>query len=270
MFQVITEPVRRMWYHVDANSGSFDTLYVGQLVKALTGSDGVAPLGSASGAADTTTEAVPFGVVTGVNLRSPLHSTTSNSIYITSASPHANTTERITGLGQYSFAGETAAMVEVALIDEHSILKGDIRNGGINTAITVGTVTTASTSGAGFACSAGLCDFTPVDAICSVYCRSGANQGIYRITSDASAVTKTTDLYFPYDIALGDTFVGVPMRTVGRSFVQTDTESLYLNAGASPATDYWVAEIIELHLETPGQEYALFRFNGVHFIVTRS
>jgi hypothetical protein len=263
-----------VWCAVDDNARSYDTLYEGQLVQTGPGVGlyGVAPLGAAAGVADTTSDPahVPFGVVVGQNRKEPLYNSTYKGFYITSEDPHASTTEYVGVEGPWP-KGDKCAMVLVELIYPTTILKGRIFNATYGTAITVGTVTTASTTGAGFACSAGLSDAsTPVGALGTVYCRSGANRGIYRITTDTSATTKTVAQYFPYDIALGDTFVNVQMRPWGQSYVQTDTESMFFTAAANPATDYWIIDVIKLDLSEAGNEYVLFKFNADHFCYKRA
>ena len=270
MFQVVQGTPSRMWYHVDnADRSSYPTLYVGQLLIAT--SDGVGSLGQASGVADTSGKKIPWGVVIGTNLATPAFSSTSNSSSITAVDPHSTTTAFLGGEGPYARRGDRSAMVEVALIVPSTVIKGDVRNAAIGTGPTVGVVTTASTTGAGFTCSAGLCDnSTPVGDLGTVYCRSGANMGTYRITTDTSATVKTVGHYFPYDIATGDTFVNVPMRTVGSSYVQTDANALYLNAAANPATDYWIVEVHHLNLAAANQEYVEFRFGGDHFAKART
>jgi len=264
-FEVIQGSYGRVWVPVDnADRTTYETLYNGQLVK--TGSDGVVNLGTASGALDTTGEGQIYGVVVGTNKRTPTFDSTYKGDYITAVDPHSNTTEfAFHGRGKMPF-GDTAAYVSVDVIGPASVLKGRIFNAAYGTAITVGTVTTGSTSGAGFTCSAGLSDAsTPVADLGTVYCRSGANRGIYRITTDTSATVKTVGMYFPYDIAVGDTFVNVQMRAWGTSYVKTDSEATYFDAAGNPATDYWGIEVIALDLSTAGSEYVIFRFDPAHF-----
>jgi hypothetical protein len=274
MFQVIRGSPARMWYHVDcADRSTYETLYIGQLV--TPGYDGafcdaVMNLGQATGINATTYKKQPFGVVIGTNLRTPGFSTTSNSDYITAVDPHSSTTEFAGGEGPYAVRGDHSAMVEVALIDPCTVLKGDLRNAAIGTGPTVRTVSTASTTGAGFTVSAAFDFTTPVANLTTVYCRSGANMGIYRDTTDTSSTVVTTDQYFPYDIAVGDTFVRVPLRMVGNSYVQTDAEALYFNTAANPATNYWTIQVIHLDLSTANQEYVVFRFDGDHFCAVRA
>jgi hypothetical protein len=262
MFDIHSGSPHALWYPVDCNGGSFDTLYVGQLVKA--GSDGVLPLAAASGAYDTTNEAIPFGVVIGTNKRSPSYSATSLSESITSASPHANTTEFVLMEGDMIPKGDTSASVKVALIQPGTIIKGSIFATTIGTALTVGTVSTGSSTGAGFTTSA-INPVTHRADLVTVYFRTGGNKGIYRVTTDASTTVKTVEHYFPYDIAVGDTVVGVPLR-VGYSKGQTDTESVFINGAADPATDHWGLNVLWLDLSVAGKECVYFQFGHIHFV----
>ncbi len=262
MFDIHSGSPHALWYPVDCAAGAFDTLYVGQLVKAT--SDGVAPLGAAAGAYDTTTEAIPFGVVIGTNKRTPSYSATSLSDSITSASPHANTTEFVLMEGAMIPKGDTSASVKVALINPNTIIKGSIFVTTIGTALTEGVVSTGSTTGAGFTSSA-INPATHVADLVTVYFRTGGNRGVYRITTDSSATVKTVEHYFPYDIAVGDKVVGVPLR-VGYSKGQTDSESLFINGAAAPQTDHWGLNVLWLDLSVAGKECVYFQFGAIHFV----
>jgi hypothetical protein len=268
-----TNPRPLVWCPVSSVAGSYDTIYEGQLLQwnDIVGLDGVRPLGAAAGIADTTTEGhVPFGIAVGQNAMSPSYSSTYKGFSITSALPHASTVEYAGVEGPYA-KGDKQAMVLVELINPSSIIKGRIFNATYGTAITVGTVTTGHASGTGFTCSAGLSDAsTPVAALGTVYCRSGANMGIYRMTTDTSATVKTVTPATPFDIAVGDKFVNVQLKSGGTCYMQTDAESMFVNAAANPATDYWIIEVVKLDLSEPGNEYVLFRFNTDHFCRVRA
>lgn len=270
-FKIIKgSPVHSIWVPVDNNDRTtYETLRVGQLVRA--GSDGVINLGSATGVNDTTSEYQPYGLVIGTNLKTPSYDSTYHCNNITAVDPHSTATEFVGVEGINAPKGDKSAYVEVALITPETILSGQFFNASFGTAITVGTVTTGSTTGAGFTCSGGLSDAsTPVADLGTVYCRKGANAGIYRITTDTSATVKTVGHYFQSDIAVGDTFVNVQCRSFGKSYVQTDAEAMFFNAAANPATDHWLIDVLALDLSTAGSEHVIFRFNSVHFAPTRS
>jgi hypothetical protein len=234
--------------------------------------DGLLLMGAAAGAGDLTATRNPFGIIQGFSdypgneiFTGGRHTMTA----VASSSQHAATTKYLGGNTNHGSPNDGRPWAQVALINPSTYIKMPIFNGAFGTAITVGAVTAGgvSTTGAGFTSSA-CCDVAGVAGLSTVYCRSGANRGVYRITSDTSTTVKTVYDYFRYDIAAGDTFVGVPMR-LGTSYVQLDATSTYLEASATPASNYYEVNVVELNLETPGEEYAIFRFNTLQFYVIR-
>lgn len=234
--------------------------------------DGILLMGAAVGVADTTAFKVPLGIVTGFNCFPRNETFSSGRQYltaVTSANYHAATTDYL-GLGsEHTMIGDGPKAL-VALIDPCTYIKAPIFNSTWGTAISVGTVTAAgvSTTGAGFTSST-VSDYTPVAGLCSVYCRSGANKGALRVTSDTSTTVKTVFDYFKYDIAAGDTFVSVPLR-LGTCYIQLDATSSFIDASASPATNYYIVDVVELNLREPGQEYAIFKFQPDQFSAARA
>jgi hypothetical protein len=267
-FQIAMGTPQCIWVPVDnANRSTYETLRIGQLVSST--SDGAVNLGQASGAADTSGKQIPFGVVVGTNRYKSLYDTTYKTEYITADDPHGNTTDYRMFASLNAPMGDNVAMVKVALITPETVLRGQIFNAVYGTAPTVTTVTTGSTTGAGY--TAGAHDYaTPVADICTTYCRTGGNSGIYRVTTDTSATVKTVGMYFPNDIAIGDTFVSVPQRPWGTSFCQTDAEAMFIDCSVSPATNYWVIEVVKMDLSTSGNCHILFRFGMDHFCKARA
>jgi hypothetical protein len=243
-----------MWFPVDAT----DTLYRGQLVKST--SDGVAPLGAASGANDATGDANIVGIVVGDNNMTPVYDSTYKTYKITAVATQALLAARDTILHKMAPKGDKRAMVLVDVIDPLTWIYGPIFNAAYGTAPSLLTATVASTDGGVTAPTTNACDFTPVADLCTIYCRSGANAGQDRVTTDTSTTQPTVTHAFMEDIAVGDTFVRVPLRT-GWCYMQTEaTESMYINAAASPATDYWTIFVKDLILAEAGKEHAIFRF----------
>lgn len=257
------------WAPVDSAAGTPDVLYGGQLVRSV--SDGVAPLGTASGIGDTANKKVPMGIVIGTNNRTPVYNTTYNAQSITGADTQALQLARDWAGNEGIYPkGDPQALVKIALIDHTTILKGRIFNAAYGTAPTVVTASAASTDGFMTAGTTGACDFTPVADFGSIYCRAGANLGLTRITIDTSTTAPVVDTAFPQDVAINDTFVRVPIRTIGQSYVQFDSESTYIDCSASPATNYFIIDVIALDLSKAGEEYVLFKFNSVHFDPVRA
>lgn len=259
--EVVKGTPELMWCPV---SGT-DTLYVGQPVK--WSANGLVPLGAASGAADTTTKSIPYGIVTATNnaVETEVFSSTYNTEYVTQVQSQANQIARNWhGVeGRMYNNNDPQAFVQIARIYPGTKIKAPIFNAAFGTAPTVTTVTVGSTTGAGY--TAGACDFTPVANLCTSYCRSGANRGLYRISSDTSTTVRTFGTYWPYDIAVGDTFVSVPI-TQGLSYIQLEaTESMYVDASATPATNYYVVFVDSIDLSVAGKETVTFSFGNVHF-----
>jgi len=245
------------WFPVDAT----DTLYRGQLVKSI--SDGVAPVGAASGARDASGDSHIVGIVVGDNNKTPVYDSTYKTHSITAVATQAALAARNTilhgGVGYPK--GDKRALVLVDVIDPLTWVYGPIFQTAFGTALSLLTATAGSTDGGVTGPTTNACDFTPVADLCTIYCRSGANKGQYRVTTDTSTTVPTVTHAFMEDIAIGDTFVRAPLA-MGRSFLQLQaTESMYINGAASPATNYFEVTVIKLDLETAGKEHAIFRFN---------
>jgi hypothetical protein len=261
---VSQSPDQAVWAPVDGT----DSVYVNQVVQST--GDGVAPLGAASGAADTTNKVVPYGCVIGTDVHpAGVFSSVTNSDVVTGVQTQALQVARdFEGAEGQWVKGDPQPKVQISLITAETILEAPLYNSTLGTAPTVLTVTTGSTDGLGFTSNA--TDFTPVADLCTSIGRSGANEGIMRISDDTSTTVSTNDRAFPYDIAVGDTLIRVPLRPIGQSFVQFDSESTFIDVSASPATDYFIIDVLRLDLDTAGEEKVYFRFNPVHFDPARA
>ncbi len=281
-FRVIHSPQRPIWLPIDYNNATGQTVYVGQLVccgnRATANSIGVFPW-IIAGAPDTTADQTPFGVVVGTNNRTPTFNTTYNTEYITALQSQATQVAREwTGQeGMYSKA-DPQPLVQVVLLSPEVVLEGDIKvcSAGTyaSTALTEAVVTTGSTTGAGFTCATTGFDFSAVAYNASYYCRSGGNMGLYRTGYDGNAGTgaKTFYIYWPYDIAIGDKFVGVNLG-VGTSIMMCDTTpgGFVINAAAAVGTTNYIwVDILSLDLRNAGQEKARFRINTLQYCAARA
>jgi hypothetical protein len=265
----VMNPAYVTWMPVDYNGSTSQTCYVGQFVTlGATGNhSGVKPW-VVAGAADTTTDVVPFGVVVGTNNRTPLYSSTYSAEYVTSVQSQANQVSRdTTGAEGMWSKGDPCAMVQVAVIGPGSIIKGKIFNATYGTAPTVRTVTTGSTTGAGFV--AGAADFTPVAYNAYHHFRSGANMGIGRVGYDTSTTTQTVYIYYPYDIAIGDTLVSVNVG-LGATKAFIDAAGMFIDTSAALTSHYIWAEVLKLELSTAGQEAVIFRLNPLQNLAVRA
>lgn len=262
-FEVIEGSPRSLWVPIVDS----DTIYVGQIV-ACQANEGIVPIGAASGANDTSGLQVPMGVVIGLNAKNPSFDSTYKTEKITDASPHGNVTEYVLHGGKHPL-GDTAAYAKVALITPNTILKGRLFNAAYGTAMTLGTVTTGSTDG--LSCTVNALEVAGVANLSSVYFRTGANRGIYRITDDASATALTWDKAVPADVAIGDTLVRVNgLRIFGPSRAQFDAEAMYVDSAAALTSHYWGLDVIALDLSEAGKEHVIFKFNADHFCLKRA
>jgi len=269
-FSVIHGSPQCIWVPVKPGA----TIYVGGLValdSTAPADQGVIQMPVAVGASNTTNLDVPLGVCIGTNNKTPAFNATYQTEYITAVaagSVHGATTEFV-GVEGYWSKGDIRAMVKIALIDPCTILRGDIRNAAVGTAPTLLTATVASTDGLGTTTNA--TQVTPVADQTTVYCRTGGNAGAYRILDTTSTTVHTWTQAMNNDIAIGDTFVIVPGKPYGASFIQLGaTAAMWIEASATPATNYYIVQTVGLNLREAGKEYMDFRFDGDNFCSARA
>lgn len=260
------------WFPVDITTAT--NLYVGQLVQMSTGGVcGCAPLAAASGAFDVTGDQQILGIVLGTNnypLTELFNATYGQYISGVAAQAGQKAIMKMGVEGMHP-KGDPQPMVQIAVIDSTTWLEGTFCNATYGVAPTVVTVTTGDTTGAG--CTTGAIDVATVANLCTMYFRTGANAGIYRIVKSASATAHTFDNYFPFAIAVGDTAVVVPARQ-GTSYVQINSSAGYLgvclNTAATAATNYFGITVKSLDLKEAGKEKVIFKFSSAHFAGIRS
>lgn len=268
-FRIATanKSVTTIWAPIDTTTGT--SMYVGQLCKLDTGSvNGVAPLAAASGASDVTGDQCIFGIIIGTNDQTATYDSTYGQYLLgTNNTKTEQLARKYFGAEGMFRKNDPQPLVKVALLDSSTIIEGDIYNATLGTPPTVVTATAVNGT-AGLGMTTGSCDVATVANMCTTYCRSGANAGLYRVNKSASATVHTFDTYWPYTLAVGDTFVIVPMR-VGLSFVQITETVGYLGMGfssaATAATNYFAINVLELRLETAYKESVLFTFSPAHF-----
>ena len=257
-----------VWARVDGTS----TLYVGQIV--TSSSDGVLSMTAAAGTGDTSGKAVPYGVVIGTNRKTPVSNTTANSEYISGVVSQADqiAVEKVMVEGVYP-KRETSAMVEVALIDPSTYIKGRLFNAAYGTAPTVQTITTRQTDGMITAETWSNPD-SEVFAVdeSTIHMRSGLNKGLYRIGVNSVRTAPQVTHAFPHDNTTSDTGLQIPIREIGTAKVQFDSISTYIDVslGKVYSSQYYVVEVIKLNLDEAGKEYCIFRFNMDHFNLLRA
>lgn len=262
----------------DRDGVTDDIFYQGQLLlnaNAANGTpddrwpDGVSPAGKAKGAADTTEEAVLHGIVQGFNPQVRTLDSTYGVQSSTGVTSQADIAARNVGpYGGHERYGDKAPKVQMATITPYTAISIPIYNASINTAITL--LTATAVSGSGVSVTTNAVEFTPVENLCTIYCRSGNNRGVYRQTDDTSDTGPTWDKAMEKALAIGDTFVRVPLR-LGPSWIQLDAEGIFLDNAIGPdGSHYYIFHVDELHLEVAGQERVVGRFDPVHFMGTRT
>ena len=271
-FTIANGAIWDIWAPVNyANSA--ETLYEGQIVGGAVASDvasgeGVAPIGAAAGHSDTTGSAVPFGIVVGCNSANPTYNSTYQGFSISTVDSQAEQVANDVRGAEGMFAkGDPQALVKVSVIGADTIIKGPIFNGAYGTACTVYTNTSASADGSTVTTTA--IGNTPLAYNVTWYCRSGANKGLYRVAYSTSTTSHTFYVTWPYDIAVGDTFVPIFLK-VGSCKGQFDSESTYIEQQGDYATNDYCLDVLEIHAETAGEEYALFKFNADQFCMVRA
>lgn len=242
------------------------TVYVGSIIcldtSNIAASEGFVIREQADGTDNKSNYDVPFGVVIGTNEASPLFNTTYKCEYTTqqgATDPHDGSTREYVGVEGPWSKSEGTAMVKVALITPSTILKAPIYNNAVGTAPALLTCTAADTDGKQATTNATT--IAPVAGMNTIYCRTGANAGCYRVTDNTSTTIHEWDVYMPKDVAVGDTFVTVPVR-VGLSYVRLgdDTVCSYINSSETAATNYDIIYVTRLDLREAGKEFAEFFF----------
>lgn len=258
-----TQEVPR-WYNTDGSS----TYYIGQIVTIVAASKAAVtgackPLAVPAGAADTTNFQIPYGVVVGINNRVPVSDSTG--VYGTGVTTQAAQLARdwVGAEGMYT-KSDPQLLVQVERIYPHTVLQGNIYNNTLGTAITVVTDSAGSATGYTSAGTTSACDFTPLANLGTIYCRKGANKGLYRTTTDTSTTAPAVTVAFPYDVAVGDTFVRVPLKQ-GYSSIFIDGPGLFIDGSDNGGTNGFSVVVHDIHLEKAGYETCDFSFLNMHF-----
>jgi hypothetical protein len=278
MFEVIESPLKPLWVPVDYTAAVVarigQMVYGGMATTPVPSLSGVALIPAATGAANTTAKHIPFGVICGLATRSGrTFDTTYMSEYDTSVNTQAALVARdVIGVeGMISKTDPIVAVQIMRIMGTHTVIKGSIFLTTFGVPPTEVTATTGSADGLTWVgATNGIT--TPVALNGTTFCRVGANAGIYRVTSSSGAGGNTTRVVlipFPYDIAIGNKFVDVPIK-VGTCFMQTDALALFINGAVCDATNCWIINCWEMDLKVAGKETAIFSFTGDHFCAHRA
>jgi len=245
------------------------TIYVGGIVgwdaSGIADREGAQMLPVAGGVWNNDNYDIPFGAVIGTNLRTPVFNTTAKCEYITSATPLASTTEFVLTGGPYILGGREH-FAKVNVINPCTVLKGSLVDSAVGTAPTVGTVTTASGSD-GLDCTTGAMSVATVAGLSTIYFRSGANKGAYRVLDSASDTTHTWDTPCYAAVAVGDKAVAVNLVPFGLSRVQLlATYMTAFDIDEAVTSDYFGIDVIRLDLSEQYKEYVEFMWNPVNWL----
>lgn len=264
-----TSKLEQVWRPVDGT----DKYYLGQLVKTAadgTGGDGVVVATTASGAADTSNKQIIEGVINGFNDVTPTYEDGSDVTGFNGQELEGVVTQTDINArnwfgqeGMWS-KGDPSPMAEVFLIDSATWIKASLFATSFGTAPALLTSTAGNANG--LTVTTNACDFTPVtDGRQTIYARTGANATQYRVTDDNSTTVATWDRAMrATTAAAGETYVRVPLQQ-GWSFMNIDTEGLYVEVDDTPATNYFLVYVRELNLKEAGKEFVVFRFAPLHF-----
>ena len=237
------------------------TIYNNSLVEMS--NEGVIPMTVADNTDDSDDNTYCMGIVIANNLAEPLYNSTYKEEYITAgaaADAHDGSAIKYRGVSGPYANGDASnrAMVLVEKIYPFTVLRAPLYNGAVGTAPSL--LTATNTDGNGTAITTNSTDHTPADLKSSIYCRTGANAGAYRITSGTDDAALTWDVAMKYDIAAGDTFVCVPLRPFGDSYIDFGTEPgcTYIDVGEDPVTEYFQIDVVRLDLRVAGEEFVEF------------
>jgi len=96
------------------------------------------------------------------------------------------------------------------------------------------------------------------DDMATIYCRSGANKGLYRVVTTVGANAQVVTIPFPHTIGVGDVFV-VASCVLGLGGMDLTTTFDAID-GNNAMNDYYTVYYHDINLEESGKEYAIFSF----------
>lgn len=268
-FEVVKRSYGPIWVPVKQGV----SLYMGQIVMGgICGAGyGMAAFPTATGAGGITNDEVPFGVVVGMNDAARTYSSTYAEEYTTGVQSQANqiarrTTPKFSGVEGY-IKSDPMPYVQVEVLTPDTILRGRIfDSASARTALTKKANTTQSTTGARVTTAA--VGNTPLAYNATVYFTNGKNAGLYRGLTSTSTTQHDLDTYAPEDIETTD-YVKYVMLMLGTVKGQLSTYGQWLVAEPDYSSNYYWLDVLELHLDKDGEEYAVFKFNPVCYLGVR-
>ena len=96
------------------------------------------------------------------------------------------------------------------------------------------------------------------DDLSTIYCRTGANRGLYRVVTTGGTNAQVCTIAFPYAIAIGDKFVRASC-VLGLGGLDIPATANCIDGDAALAS-YYDVKYHQINLEESGKEWASFSF----------
>jgi hypothetical protein len=138
-----------------------------------------------------------------------------------------------------------------------TLIKGPLCYTAFGTAPTVLTNSAASSGGTALTHAAEAVTDT-ADDLCTLYIRTGANRGLYRVITTGATGSQTVTVPFPNAIAVGDTGVKVA-AVLGFGGMMPMATADCIDAD-NALSSYYGVYYHEINCEEAGKEYAVFSF----------
>ena len=149
-----------------------------------------------------------------------------------------------------------AAMVQmIKIIPNVSLVKAPLYNATYGSALQTLTVTTGDATGLTVTHS-GETLSDALDSYATIYCRTGANRGQYRVVTNCGTGAQVMTVAFPYAIAIGDTFVRAS-AVLGLGGMNIPATANCID-GDNALTYYYPVKYHSINLEESGKEFATF------------
>jgi len=232
--------------------------YVGQLLMSdvSNGYGHCLPCACATADPDVTADIV--GVCTGI-----VNSPTFSSTYSADLGTY-DTTQA----AQLANDPKGAVEVEVVVARPGDLFKAPLYKVAMGTSLDVITVTTADTAGDDIVHTADTIT-APTHKYSTIYCRTGANRGLYRVINSGGTKDQDVVICFPYDIAIDDTFVAAQI-ILGGAKIDISTNAFGIDGDSATAgTAAFDVFCHRLNLEEAGKEFAVVSFASHHLWTSR-
>ena len=232
---------------------STDTLYQGVLVQSaqVNGGGGHVQLADPAIELADTMDLLPFGFVTGV-VASGDHTYTAS---VSGTAQYGDTRTALTTLATVLANGGPSEVDVCYMIPMVTMVRAPLFNGAWGTALTELTETSGDATGLTVTHSGDtISDIA--DDFGTIYCRSGANRGQYRVVTTGGANANVCTVAFPYAIAVGDVFVMASMVLGPMGWNIPATADCI--DGNHALGDSFGGFCHDLNLEESGKEYCVF------------